>query len=56
MVSEFFGTIASWHRLNSFLALLFAARFFLGDAEASVQPAAPWEGFGSSVTSLKETS
>lgn len=45
---SFFGRIASWHRLNSFPALFFAARLLSGDAKALVQPAAPWEGFSSS--------
>lgn len=48
VVSEFFGTIAIWHCLNSFPALFFAAQLLSGNAKALVQPAAPWEGFSSS--------
>lgn len=48
VVSEFFGTIVSWHCLSSFPALFFAALLLLGDAKALVQPAVPWEGFSTS--------
>lgn len=54
VVSEFFGTTASWHRLSSFPALFFAAQLLSGNVKALVQPAVPWEGFSSSRDSSEE--